>query len=120
MTISISVCSNMCPMCKLPVTLGGGSSRVNPGSFFALVAASGVVTEKSFSLTQYSAQRGSIAPGSYVLGSSCAIRPEETNLRYYRRAAEVGKRRRGEGKETPSERPPGHAQWVLGLDGNVN
>ena len=33
----------------------------------------GVFTEKSFSLTQYSAQRASIAPGSYDLGNSCGM-----------------------------------------------
>ena len=30
-TMSISVCSNACPMCRLPVTLGGGMTTVNGG-----------------------------------------------------------------------------------------
>src|SRR5882672_10337951 len=72
--MSISVCSNICPMCRLPVTLGGGSSRLKTGFWVSSEPELGVGTEKSFSLTQYSAQRGSIAEGSYVFGSSCDMR----------------------------------------------
>ncbi|MCU1247035.1 MAG: hypothetical protein JWQ49_64, partial [Edaphobacter sp.] len=69
--MSICVWFNMCPMCRRPVTLGGGKSKVNTGR---VSPGGGVGTEKSLSFTQYSAQRVSIAPGSYALGRSCAIR----------------------------------------------
>src|SRR5271170_6719391 len=68
--MSICVWPNMCPMCNCPVTLGGGNSSVNTGR---VSPGGGVETEKSFSLIQYSAQRVSIAPGSYVLGRSWAM-----------------------------------------------
>jgi hypothetical protein len=48
-------------MCSRPVTFGGGNSNVNTGR---VSPSGGVDTENSFSLTQYSAQRASIAPGS--------------------------------------------------------
>ena len=48
-------------MCRRPVTLGGGSSSVKTGR---VSPGLGVGAEKSFSATQYSAQRVSIAPGS--------------------------------------------------------
>ena len=72
MMMSICVWLSMCPMCSRPVTFGGGSSRVNT---WADVSPSGRRggREKSFSLTQYSAQRVSIAPGSYALGRSWGI-----------------------------------------------
>src|SRR5258707_8625060 len=76
--MSISVCSNMCPICRLPVTLGGGRSSVNTGVFAASGPDSGVFTEKSFSATQYSAQRISIALGSYVFGSSYDIAQQDS------------------------------------------
>src|SRR5271170_7582391 len=60
----------MCPMCSRPVTFGGGNSSVNTGR---VSPGGGVGTEKSFSLTQCSAQRVSIAPGSYALGRSWAM-----------------------------------------------
>ena len=59
--MSICVWLSMWPMCRRPVTFGGGSSRVNTGR---VSPSGGVGTEKSFSLIQYSAQRVSIAPGS--------------------------------------------------------
>src|SRR5712692_8082165 len=68
--MSICVWLSMCPMCKRPVTLGGGNNSVNTGR---VSPGAGVGTENSFSLIQYSAQRASIAPGSYALGSSCGI-----------------------------------------------
>src|SRR5713226_1132281 len=68
--MSICVWLSMCPMCKRPVTLGGGNNSVNMGR---VSPGAGVGTENSFSLIQYSAQRASIAPGSYALGSSCGI-----------------------------------------------
>src|ERR1700704_7120103 len=63
--MSIWVWLSMWPVCRRPVTFGGGSSRVNTGR---VSPGRGVDTEKSFSLTQYSAQRASIA--SYALGRS--------------------------------------------------
>src|SRR5260370_3538808 len=66
--ISISVWFNMWPMCRRPVTLGGGRRMVNfrvPSCVF-----SGVGTSKRRSLTQYSAQRSSMTDGSYALGRS--------------------------------------------------
>ena len=57
-------------MCSRPVTFGGGNSSVNTGR---VSPGGGVGTEKSFSLIQYSAQRVSIAPGSYALGRSWAM-----------------------------------------------
>src|SRR5580698_124629 len=66
--ISISVCSNICPMCREPVTFGGGITIENTGP-----GALGSALNSS-SLTQYSAQRGSICPGSYALAISRAIR----------------------------------------------
>src|SRR5581483_7522375 len=68
--MSICVWLSMCPMCRRPVTLGGGNSKVNTGR---VSPGGGVGTEKSLSFTQYSAQRVSIAPGSYALGRSCAM-----------------------------------------------
>src|SRR5579863_2843386 len=68
--ISICVWLSMCPMCRRPVTFGGGNSNVNTGR---VSPGGGVGTENSFSLIQYSAQRVSIAPGSYALGRSWAI-----------------------------------------------
>src|ERR1700733_1851871 len=76
--MSDSACSNMCPMCRNPVTLGGGSSMVN---FFVVAcvpsdgttAPSGETMSNSFSWTQYLAQRSSISDGSYALGSSWLI-----------------------------------------------
>src|SRR5215471_8654938 len=65
--MSICVWLSMCPMCSRPVTFGGGNSSVNTGR---VSPGAGVGTENSFSLTQYSAQRASIAPGLYVLESS--------------------------------------------------
>ena len=59
--MSICVWLSMCPMCSRPVTFGGGSSRLNTGR---VSPSGGVGAGKSFSLTQYSAQRASIAPGS--------------------------------------------------------
>src|SRR5580704_9989291 len=69
--ISISVCSNMCPMCSEPVTFGGGITIENTGP-----GALGSALNSS-SLTQYSAQRGSICCGSYALAISRAI-PQST------------------------------------------
>jgi hypothetical protein len=67
-------------MCSRPVTLGGGNSRVKTrGASFA----GGVLTANSFSRTQYSAQRASMAPGSYALGSSWDMR-DERESGYYR------------------------------------
>src|ERR1700756_2164080 len=66
--MSICVWLSMCPMCRRPVTLGGGRSMVNTGR---VSPGAGVFTEKSSSLIQYSAQRASIAPGSYALGKLC-------------------------------------------------
>src|SRR5260221_14194019 len=68
--MSISVWLSMCPMCRLPVTLGGGSSSVNALSGFA----AGVGTSKSRSFTQYSAHFFSMVPGSYALGNSRDIK----------------------------------------------
>src|SRR5208282_2860802 len=68
--MSICVWLSMCPMCSRPVTFGGGNSSVNTGR---VSPGGGVGTENSFSLTQYSAQRVSIAPGSYALGRSWAM-----------------------------------------------
>src|SRR5450432_2046760 len=68
--ISISVCSSMCPMCSEPVTLGGGITMENtgPGAFTS--------ARNSCSLTQNSAQRGSINCGSYAFAISRGIRPK--------------------------------------------
>src|SRR6185312_16303892 len=74
MMMSISVWFSMWPICSLPVTFGGGSNKVKTGCFAISEPGSGVFTEKSFSLTQYSAQRTSIAAGSYAFGRSCGIR----------------------------------------------
>src|SRR5216683_2096634 len=60
----------MCPMCREPVTLGGGITIENtfpPVSFVGSAL-------KSSSLTQYSAQRGSICCGSYAFAISRAMR----------------------------------------------
>ena len=65
--MSISVCSNMCPMCSEPVTLGGGITIENTGP-----GALGSALNSS-SFTQYSAQRGSICCGSYAFAISRAI-----------------------------------------------
>ena len=98
--MSISVWSSMCPMCSAPVTLGGGSSMVNVlgcptlvslggacpeaergggtgWGFFASVCG-GVLTENNFSLTQYCAQRCSMALGSYALDNSWGMGFSET------------------------------------------
>src|SRR6266513_2268714 len=66
--MSISVWSNMCPMCSDPVTFGGGMTIENtgPGAFASAL--------NSSSFTQKSAQRGSIWCGSYALAISRAIR----------------------------------------------
>src|ERR1700678_1462087 len=66
--MSISVWLSMWPMCRRPVTLGGGRRMVNfvvPSCAF-----SGVETSNKRSLTQYSAQRSSMTDGSYAFGSS--------------------------------------------------
>ena len=62
--ISISVWFSMCPMCRDPVTLGGGMTieKTDPG---ALASA-----RKSCSFTQNSAQRDSICCGSYAFAIS--------------------------------------------------
>src|SRR5580704_6723427 len=67
--MSISVWSSMCPMCRDPVTLGGGITMENtgPGTFTS--------ARNSCSLTQNSAQQGSIRCGSYALAISRGIRP---------------------------------------------
>src|SRR3984957_6097318 len=80
--MSICVWLSMCPMCSRPVTFGGGRSRVNTGRivFSEGRPSGGVETEKSFSLIQYSAQRVSIAPGSYALGNSCGIEKNEHSV----------------------------------------
>src|SRR5438034_4405231 len=57
----------MWPMCRRPVTFGGGSSKVKTG---CVSPGAGVRAEKSFSFTQYSAHRASMAAGSYDLESS--------------------------------------------------
>ena len=63
--MSICVWFSMCPMCKRPVTFGGGSNNVNTGRVSSSERLGrGIATENSFSLIQYSAQRVSIAPGS--------------------------------------------------------
>src|SRR5271154_803145 len=72
--MSICVWLSMCPICSRPVTFGGGNSSVNTGR---ASRSGGAETENSFSLIQYSAQRVSIAPGSYALGRSCAMVPRE-------------------------------------------
>src|SRR5215467_14474569 len=78
--MSISVWSSMCPIWSDPVTFGGGMTMENTGPG-ALASA-----RKSSSLTQYSAQRGSICCGSYVLGISraivgrCSLHQRETHL----------------------------------------
>src|SRR4029077_15282372 len=66
--MSISVWFSMCPMCSEPVTFGGGITieKVVPGLLGSAL--------NSSSLTQYSAQRGSICCGSYALAISRAIR----------------------------------------------
>src|SRR5436309_3835069 len=66
--MSISVCSSMCPMCSEPVTFGGGITIENTGP-----GALGLALKRA-SLTQKSAQRGSICCGSYALAISRAIR----------------------------------------------
>src|ERR1700676_3681423 len=58
----------MCPMCSEPVTFGGGITIENTGPGASASALN------SSSLTQYSAQRGSICCGSYALEISRAIR----------------------------------------------
>src|ERR1700683_1867692 len=60
----------MCPICREPVTLGGGITMENTGPG-ALASA-----RNSCSFTQNSAQRGSICCGSYALAISRAIRPD--------------------------------------------
>src|SRR6266481_2911209 len=57
----------MCPMCSDPVTFGGGITMENTGPGFPGSALN------SSSFTQYSAQRGSICFGSYVLAISRGI-----------------------------------------------
>src|SRR5258708_27098762 len=57
----------MCPMCSDPVTFGGGITMENTGPGFP-----GSALNSSF-FTQYSAQRGSICFGSYVLAISRGI-----------------------------------------------
>src|SRR5258708_3977357 len=71
--MSLSVCSNMWPMCRLPVTFGGGSRIVNE-DLSPRSTESGVGWAKSLSRTQYSAQWSSMAVGSYALGKSCGMR----------------------------------------------
>src|ERR1700730_3260689 len=126
----------MWPMCKRPVTFGGGSSRVNTGR---VSPSGGVGTENSFSLIQYSAQRVSIAPGSYDLGSSCGIQVScGTDFRPRPRRAQLGgskpslrmnfditgarkegSNERGEkGKTWSQSAPPGHDHVGLGLRSN--
>src|ERR1700704_2259142 len=58
----------MCPMCRDPVTFGGGMTIENtgPGALGSAL--------KSSSFTQYSAQRGSICCGSYAFAISRAMR----------------------------------------------
>src|SRR5436305_13688489 len=48
--ISISVWLSMCPMCKRPVTLGGGSNIVKIGLAACGEPGTGVSTEKLFSV----------------------------------------------------------------------
>src|SRR5712672_4364935 len=66
--MSISVWLSMWPMCRRPVTLGGGRRMVN----FVVPSCVlfGVGTSNRRSLTQYSAQRSSMTDGSYAFGSS--------------------------------------------------
>ena len=51
-------------MCRRPVTLGGGRRRVKFSVGLPAVVPAGLGTSKSFSLTQYSAQRRSMMEGS--------------------------------------------------------
>src|SRR5271168_2351488 len=69
--MSISAWLSMWPMCRRPVTLGGGKRMVN--FFRASCVVSGVGTSNRCSRTQYSAQRCSITDGSYAFGSSWLI-----------------------------------------------
>ena len=82
--MSISVWLSMWPMCRRPVTLGGGSSwtkggwdapsqvsEARPGAPDSVgVEGFGVGTEKMFSSTQNLDHFSSISEGSYALGSS--------------------------------------------------
>src|SRR5579863_1324069 len=87
MRMSLSVCSNMWPMCRLPVTLGGGSRIVKAGLLPGAGAATpsdafrasegGVGCANSFSRTQYSAHLSSMAVGSYALGRSWGMELED-------------------------------------------
>src|SRR5215510_13506441 len=65
--MSISVWSSMCPICKAPVTFGGGITmeKTGPGAFES--------ARKRLSRTQNSAQRPSICCGSYALAISRAM-----------------------------------------------
>src|SRR6266568_8565830 len=65
--MSISVCSSMCPMCRDPVTFGGGITIENtgPGAFAS--------ARNNCCSTQARAQRGSICCGSYAFGISRGI-----------------------------------------------
>src|SRR5262245_20214117 len=65
--MSISVWSSMCPICKEPVTFGGGITmeKTGPGAFAS--------ARKRLSFTQNSAQRPSICCGSYALAISRAM-----------------------------------------------
>src|SRR5262249_29756620 len=100
-----SVWLSMCPMCRRPVTLGGGR-RMSKTRLFLASSGVGLGTSKRCSLTQYSAQCVSIAPGSYVLGSSCGIGLRGLELgvaqskRYHRAYVRCGMRnsRRVEGQ----------------------
>src|SRR5579864_3818338 len=65
--MSISVWSSMWPICSTPVTFGGGITTENTGP-----GALGSALNRA-SLTQNSAQRGSICCGSYALAISRAI-----------------------------------------------
>src|SRR5215467_1726817 len=65
----------MCPICREPVTFGGGITIENTGPGWLASA------RKRFSFTQHSAQRFSICFGSYALAISRAM-PAKFSCRY--------------------------------------
>src|SRR6266851_4821839 len=71
----------MCPMCSDPVTFGGGMTIENTGPGLPGSA----LNNSSF--TQYSAQRGSICFGSYVLAISRGISMHSPSLPVQQRKA---------------------------------
>src|SRR5208337_149934 len=79
--MSISVWSSMWPMCRDPVTFGGGITIAKTGPGFAGSALN------SSSFTQNSAQRGSISFGSYALAISRDIPVGSPRLPAQRRMA---------------------------------